>query len=130
MAEENGRYEKGTEALQQLMGRVRSTTLLPGEPPAAEGLHRIFIEHAYGDSWADPTLDMKTKSLVTLAILSTLGASSELQSHIRGAHNLGVSRDEVVALLTHVAAYSGVPRAVHALSMAREAWLQIDGEGN
>ena len=127
MTTDGDRYERGLEALRTLMGRDRGPTPAPEEPPSAADLHRVFIEHCYGDSWARPGLDMKTKSLVTVAILATLGAERELKIHIRGAHNMGVTKDQRVDLLIHMAGYSGVPRAVHAARLAREVWREMDG---
>ena len=113
-------------ALWELRGQDRGPTPVPEEPESGEDLHRIYVENCYADSWARPGLDMKTKSLVTIAILATIGATAELRSQVRGAHNLGVTKDEVVALLIHIAGYSGVPRAVHATNMAREVWREMD----
>ncbi len=126
MARDAGRYERGLKTLAKVTGRRRGPTVRPEEPPSAEGLHRLFVEHCYGDSWSDPVLDLRTKSLVTVAVLTTLGAQRELKLHIRGAHNLGVSKDEIVALLKHLAAYCGVPRTVHATAMAQEAWREME----
>lgn len=126
MGREDARYERGLEALRTLLGRDRGPQPAPEEPPSAKELHRIFLEHCYGDSWARPGLDMKTKALVTVAVLATLGAERELKVHIRGAHNMGATKDELVDLLIHIAAYSGTPRAVHATTMAREVWREMD----
>lgn len=128
MPKQLSRYERGLQALSQVTGRARAPEPRPEEPPSAMELHRIFVEHCYGDSWSRPGLDMRTKSLVTVAVLTALGAHNELRLHIRAAHRLGISKDEIVALLVHLAAYCGVPRTVHATTMAREAWREMDAE--
>ncbi len=124
MSTNEDRYERGLEALQVLLQHGRPEPG-PEEPPSAVDLHHIMVEHCYGDSWSRPGLDMKTKALVTVAILATLGAQRELGVHIRGAHNVGVTKDELVDLLIHIAAYSGVPRAAHATSIARDVWREM-----
>jgi alkylhydroperoxidase/carboxymuconolactone decarboxylase family protein YurZ len=89
--------------------------------PSAAGndFARLCVEHCYADAWARPgKLDRKTRSLVTLAVLATLGSQEELQIHVRGALNLGHQPDDIVELFIHLLPYAGVPRMVQAMRLA------------
>jgi 4-carboxymuconolactone decarboxylase len=90
----------------------------------ATDLDRSFVEwittNVWGDLWADPTLDRKTRSMITIAILAALGRD-ELAIHLRGSLNTGVTDAELAQVLQHVAVYAGVPAANHAFHTARSA---------
>lgn len=75
---------------------------------------------AWGDVWARPGLDRRTRSAITLAILTTLGADEEIAMHVRAALRNGLTRDEIAEVLLQTAVYAGVPRANRAFAIARE----------
>ena len=77
-----------------------------------------------GDVWQRPGLDMKTRSLVTVALLAALGKQHELKGHVRGALNNGATVQEIQEVLLHTSIYCGVPTAVDAFRSAAEV---IDG---
>ena len=91
---------------------------------AATDLDRAFLDwittNVWGDLWADPTLDRKTRSMITIAILAALGRD-ELALHLRASVTTGVSDAELAQVLQHVAVYAGVPAANHAFQTARWA---------
>ena len=90
----------------------------------ATDLDRAFLEwittNVWGDLWTDTTLDRKTRSMITIAILAALGRD-ELALHLRASLATGVSDDELAQVLQHVAIYAGVPAANHAFQTARTA---------
>jgi len=105
--------------------RIR-TEVLGGEHVArsaadASDLNRAWLEwittNVWGDLWADPTLDRKTRSMITIAILAALGRE-ELALHLEASTNTGVSDAELAQVLQHVAVYAGVPAANHAFRTA------------
>lgn len=98
----------------------------PESPEVMAEFSRICMEHCFADSWSRPGLDLKTKSLVTLTVLTSIGATEELKLHVKAALNLGHSKEDIVELLIHLVAYCGVPRAVHAMRMARQAFAEAD----
>lgn len=68
-----------------------------------------IVEQAYGGVYGDPTLDLRTRSLITCAILTALGRARGLESHLRGALNIGIPPAELIAMLKQVALYAGYP---------------------
>ena len=78
---------------------------------------------AWGGVWARPDLDLRTRSLVTIAILAALGRE-ELALHLHASRNTGVDPHEITEVLLHVAVYAGVPAANSAFSLAKKEFDQ------
>jgi 4-carboxymuconolactone decarboxylase len=81
-------------------------------------LQEFITEHAWGSVWQRGGLDLKTRSLVTVAMLAALGRQHELRGHLRGALNNGATEEEVREVLLHLAVYGGVPLAAEAFRTA------------
>lgn len=82
---------------------------------------RNFIEgFVFGDVWSRPGLDLRTRSLCTIASLTSLGRLNQLESHILGALANGASQEEVVETILHTTVYAGFPAAWDALVVARK----------
>ncbi|MCU0926101.1 MAG: carboxymuconolactone decarboxylase family protein [Hydrogenophaga sp.] len=75
---------------------------------------------AWGDVWQRPGLDRKTRSLITVAMLTALGKQHELKGHVRGALNNGATVEEIQEVLLHAAVYCGIPTSVEAFRTAAE----------
>lgn len=118
------RMRRAQEAYLRHSGSAFQPPIAPTDPPSKRAFMENIFQQAYADSWAHPGLDMKTKSLVTIAIMGTLGVETELKNHIRRAHHAGVTKDEVVAVLIHLGAYIGAPKAARAAAVASEVWAE------
>ena len=95
----------------------------------APELARQITEHAYGDTYARETLNLRDRSLVTIAGLTALGyPQQQLASHIRGGLNVGLDRDEVIETITHMALYAGFPAAVNAALTAKQVFDDLDAQ--
>ena len=80
----------------------------------------LAFENAFGDAWARPGLDRRSRSLVTLGMLIAQRGPWELQNHVRGALNNGVTEKELEEVLLHAIPYAGFPAVSIALKAARE----------
>ena len=112
---------KGREIQAQLWPQVASGPT--GAFPAAKlapDFYRYVAETAFGMIWSRPGLAIRDRSLVTVAQLAALGKTEELKAHLRGALNLGISKEELVEVLMQTAVYAGVPAANEALKAAAE----------
>jgi 3-oxoadipate enol-lactonase/4-carboxymuconolactone decarboxylase len=113
-----GDYEAGLRIRREVLGpeHVERSTA------NATDLDRAFLDwittNVWGDLWADDTLDRKTRSMITIAILAALGRD-ELALHLRASVTTGVTDAELAQVLQHVAVYAGVPAANHAFQTAR-----------
>lgn len=123
---EDERLERAREAFLRHMGTAWAPSADPTDPPALREFSAINFARAYGDSWSRDGLDVRTKSLVTLAVLATQRADRQFAVHVKAAEHAGVSRDEIAELLIHLGAYIGASSASIACAAARDAWAALD----
>jgi len=76
----------------------------------------------FGDVWERPELSKRDRSLITVAALIALDRPEQLQAHLQRARENGVTRDEVIEVITHLAFYAGWPNAVNAITIAKETF--------
>ena len=81
-------------------------------------LAKLIENPLYSDVWTDPALSPRDRSIATVAALVALYRPDELPAHLRRARDNGVTRDEIAALITHLAFYAGFPAAVSASAIA------------
>jgi 4-carboxymuconolactone decarboxylase len=82
---------------------------------------RFVIEFPYGDIYSRPGLDMKTRELITIASLTTLGhARDQLKAHVHNALNAGCTKDEIIEVIIQMSVYAGFPVALNALFATKE----------
>jgi alkylhydroperoxidase/carboxymuconolactone decarboxylase family protein YurZ len=117
------RIQLANETTTRMFKTTNEAVALPGEPESAADLRRILNEHAFADSWTRTALDDRTRSIVTVAVLATLG-SRKLRAHAAGALALGVTPDELVDLFVHLAVYAGVPRAADGWDVVSEVLVK------
>jgi 3-oxoadipate enol-lactonase / 4-carboxymuconolactone decarboxylase len=86
----------------------------------------FLSRYAWGEVWTRPGLPRRERSLITLAVLTALGAEHELAMHVRGALRNGASPEEIREVLLHTAVYAGLPRANRAFAIADDV-LHHDG---
>ncbi|MGZ6697503.1 MAG: 4-carboxymuconolactone decarboxylase [Solirubrobacteraceae bacterium] len=93
----------------------------------------FITRYAWGDVWARDGLDRRTRSAITLAVLTALGREGELELHVRGALRNGLTPAEIGEVILHTAVYAGVPASNAALALAqrvlREEGAIDDQEG-
>ena len=113
-------YDKGLAMRTQVMGAAFVTAALANASPFTQPLQEHITRAAWGDVWLRPGLDLKTRSLITVAMLIALGKQQELKGHVRGALNNGATVQEIQEVLLHATVYCGVPAAVNAFRSANE----------
>ena len=86
----------------------------------------IVTQYCFGQTWTRPGLDLKTRSLITLAALTALSKPNQLRVHVAGALANGVSREEIREVILHTAVYSGIPTGVEAFTAAAEVLGRLD----
>lgn len=92
----------------------------------APDLTDITDKVLFDDVWQRPQLSPRDRSLVTISALIALYRSNELPFHLRKALENGVTRDEIIEVITHLAFYSGWPTASTALTTARQVFADAD----
>ena len=118
----DNRYQKGMENL-KVMNPKSFQTLEDCLTDIAPDLGRYVVEFPYGDIYTRPGLDLKIRELVTISAITTMGgADTQLKSHIRGALNVGCTKEEILEVIIQMAVYAGFPRAINGVLAAKEVF--------
>lgn len=107
-----------------IMREMFGAELVDGRQAAVTDFNRPFedlvVRYCFGEVWARPQLDRKTRSMLTLAVLTALGKPNQLRVHVQTAINNGVTQEEIREVLLHATVYAGVPAGVEAFRVAAE----------
>jgi 4-carboxymuconolactone decarboxylase len=113
-------FEDGLKMRKQVMGEEFVDKAFAGATEFTMPLQEFITRNAWGTVWQREGLDLKTRSLITVAMLTALGRAHELKGHLRGALNNGATAEELREVLLHAAVYCGAPLAVDAFRVAQE----------
>lgn len=111
-------YIEGLEVRRQVMGDEFVDKAFANATEFTRPLQDFITANAWGSVWCRSGIDLKTRSLITIAMLTALGRQHELRGHVRGALNNGASAAEIQEILLHAAVYCGVPLAADAFRTA------------
>lgn len=125
MDQKNGKqrdqqFEDGLQMRKKVMGEDFVEKAFANADDFTMPLQEFISRNAWGTVWCRDGLDLKTRSLVTVSMLTALGRSHELKGHIRGALNNGATQEEIREVLLHAAVYCGAPAAVEGFRVAQE----------
>ena len=104
----------------QVMGPEFVERALAGASDYTLPMQEFITRNAWGNVWQRPGLDKKTRSLITVAMLTALGKQHELKGHVRGALNNGVTPEELREVMLHATVYCGYPTAIDAFRTVTE----------
>ena len=109
--------KKGLEILKKM------DLLKNDETPVSKDLLKQIIDMLYGTIWSrTEQLSLQERSMITLTVLVALNRENELRSHLRGAKNIGITKEKIEEMILHVAHYSGFPTAVSASQLLNKVW--------
>jgi 4-carboxymuconolactone decarboxylase len=118
-------FKDGLQVRKQVMGDEFVDKAFANADDFTRELQEYITRNAWGTVWCREGLDFKTRSLITLSMLTALGRSHEIKGHVRGALNNGATVDEIKEVLLHATVYCGVPLAVDAFRAAQEVLKDI-----
>jgi len=111
---------KGEQIRRLVMGDSFVDKALSNADDFTQPMQDYINDHGWGSTWQRSGIDLKTRSLVTIAMLAALKAPQELKGHIRGALNNGATKEEIREVLLHSAVYCGAPAAQEAFRAAKD----------
>ena len=120
MTANDERYDTGMRVRREVLGDAHVDRATGGAGLGAD-FQRWITESAWGGPWTrDALLDRRTRSCITVAVLTALRAEGELALHLRAALRNGVTATELAEVIMHTAVYAGVPAANSAMAVAEE----------
>lgn len=114
--------KRGAELFAKMIGEGRSNATRESWEKIAPDLEDYITGFVFGDVWSRPGLDLRTKSLVTIATVAATGRTLALELNIRMALRNGATQEDIIETLLQLAPYAGFPAAWEALSMARRVF--------
>jgi 4-carboxymuconolactone decarboxylase len=116
--------QKQREAGRAILSEVIGAEYLARRDASTNDFNRPLREfsetYAFGDVWARPGLERKTRSMLCMAMLTALGKPAELRLHVNSAINNGCTVDEIREVLYHTVPYCGIPATIEAFKVAEE----------
>jgi 4-carboxymuconolactone decarboxylase len=123
---ENQLFDRGLQRRREVLGDEYVDASLGDSDDFMMAFQRAVTELAWGWAWSRPGLDVKTRSMINLAMLTALGRFEELGIYVKGALRSGVTVDEISEVLLHAIAYCGTP-AGHQAFLAAHRTLVAEG---
>ena len=121
------RTTTGMRVRREVLGNAHVDRAEAAKTAFDQPFQQMITETAWGNLWADDTISRRERSMLTLALLAATGNFEEIPMHIRATANTGASKDDVMQALLHVAVYAGVPKANHAIKLAKQTYAEMEG---
>jgi len=116
------RYTTGQEMLQRVDGKG-GDAVVNSLTDIAPDFARYLIEFPFGDIYARPGLDLRSREIATIAALTALGnAAPQLKVHIAAGLNVGLTQEEITEVIMQMAVYAGFPAALNGLFAAKDVF--------
>ncbi|OED46984.1 4-carboxymuconolactone decarboxylase [Leisingera sp. S232] len=121
------RYNTGMKTRRAVLGDAHVDRAEANKTEFDQPFQTLITEGAWGTVWSDDTISHRDRSLLTLALLAATGNFEEIPMHIRATANTGASKAEILQAFLHVAIYAGVPKANHAIKLAKQTFAEMEG---
>lgn len=120
------RFETGMIIRRSVLGDAHVDRAEKAKTPFDNAFQTLITEGAWGTVWADEAISRRERSMLTLALLAATGNFEEVPMHIRATANTGASAEDVIQAFLHVAIYAGVPKANHAIKLAKATYAEME----
>jgi 4-carboxymuconolactone decarboxylase len=119
-------YDKGMAIRTAVLGEDYVRRAAGNTDEFTKPLQDLVTEYCWGAVWGRDGLELKTRSMLNLAMIAVLNRPNELSTHIRGAITNGVTRQEISEIFLQVGIYAGIPAAVDSFRLARAVFAELD----
>ncbi len=113
------RHEQGMRIRREVLGDAHVDRAVANTTDFTRPFQDFITETAWGTIWARDGIDRRSRSMITLAVLTALGREHEIAMHVRAALTNGLTREEIAEVLLHTSVYAGVPAANRAFAIAQ-----------
>ncbi|MEZ5675500.1 4-carboxymuconolactone decarboxylase [Thalassovita litoralis] len=120
------RFDKGMQVRRSVLGDAHVDRAEAAKTAFDDPFQTLITEGAWGTVWASDGITPRERSMITLALLAATGNFEEIAMHIRATARTGASKQDVQEAFQHVAIYAGVPRANHALKIAKATYAEME----
>lgn len=121
-------HDRGMAVRREVLGDAHVDRAEAAKSDLDQPFQDLITASAWGTVWASDAITRRERSMLTLALLAATGNFEEIPMHVRATARTGASRRDVAEAFQHVAIYAGVPRANHALKLARQTFAEMDAQ--
>lgn len=119
-------YDHGMRVRREVLGDAHVERAEMQKTPFDAPFQDLITHSAWGSVWADDTISRRERSMITLALLAATGNFEEIPMHIRATTRTGATPQDVMQAFQHVAIYAGVPKANHAIKIAKATYAEME----
>ena len=120
------RFDTGMKTRREVLGDAHVDRAEANKTDFDLAFQTLITEGAWGTVWSSDGISRRERSMITLALLAATGNFEEIPMHIRATARTGASKRDVLEAFQHVAIYAGVPRANHALKLAKATYAEME----
>jgi 4-carboxymuconolactone decarboxylase len=120
------RFEEGMKTRRAVLGDAHVDRAEAAKTDFDLPFQTLITEGAWGNVWSSDGISHRERSMLTLALLAATGNFEEIPMHIRATANTGASKQDVLEAFQHVAIYAGVPKANHAIKLAKATYADME----
>jgi 4-carboxymuconolactone decarboxylase len=128
MTMDQTRYERGMAMRRKVLGDAYVDGTMANVDDFNRDFEALLTEFAWGAVWGDDRLKPRDRSILNLGMIACLGRMHEFELHFRGAMRNGLTREELSAILRHIAVYCGFPAAVDCQRVAKKVLAETVSE--
>jgi 4-carboxymuconolactone decarboxylase len=120
------RFDTGMKVRREVLGDAHVDRAEAAKTELDVPFQTLITESAWGTVWASDAITRRERSMLTLALLAATGNFEEIPMHIRATARTGASKTDVMEAFQHVAIYAGVPKANHAIKLAKQTYAEME----
>jgi 4-carboxymuconolactone decarboxylase len=121
----NESFDNGLKIRREVLGADYVDASIRSADELTMPLQELVTQYCWGEIWARPGLDRRTRSFLNLAMITALNRPHELKLHVRGAINNGLTKEEIAEVFLQAAIYCGVPAALDSFRVAKEVFKEM-----
>jgi 4-carboxymuconolactone decarboxylase len=120
------RFDQGMKTRREVLGEAHVGRAEAAKTDFDLPFQTLITEGAWGTVWSSDGISRRERSMLTLALLAATGNFEEIPMHIRATARTGASKQDVMEAFQHVAIYAGVPKANHAIKLAKQTYAEME----
>lgn len=120
------RHQNGMRVRRAVLGDAHVDRAEAAKTEIDQPFQDLITMSAWGTVWASDAITLRERSMLTLALLAATGNFEEIPMHIRATARTGASKRDIMEAFQHVAVYAGVPRANHAIKLAKQTYADME----
>nr|WP_319249863.1 4-carboxymuconolactone decarboxylase [uncultured Celeribacter sp.] len=120
------KFDQGMKTRREVLGDAHVDRAEAAKTDFDLPFQSLITEGAWGTVWSSDKISRRERSMLTIALLAATGNFEEIPMHIRATARTGASKEDVAEALQHVAVYAGVPKANHALKLAKQTYAEME----